>query len=72
MFEWENIEEGEEGEWLGEVKRRDGWSGEMFEWENVGEGEEEEWGSGERERDNEGSTSTHMMRNLDNVLTRFI
>jgi len=30
MFEWENIEEGEEGEWLGEVKRRDGWSGECL------------------------------------------
>ena len=70
MFEWENIEEGEEEEWLGEVKRRDGWSGEMFDWENM-ESEEEEWGV-VRERDNEGSTSTHMMINLNNVPTRLI
>jgi len=53
-------------------KRRDGWGGEMFEWENMEEGEEEEWRSGERERDNEGSMSTHMMIHLSNVLTHFI
>ena len=44
MEKWKNVEElVQEEEWGGEVKRRDGWSGDMFEWENMESGEEEEW-----------------------------
>jgi len=75
----------EEGwlEWRNGRTWRNGWRGGM-----VGRGQEEGWlewrnvwmrehgrrwrGRAVRERDNEGSTSTYMMTNLNNVPTRFI
>jgi len=73
MFEWENMEEGEEEEW---VERRKGQRGGTAgvgkclngrTWKKV----KRRSGGVVRERDNEGSMSTHMMIHLNNVLTRF-
>jgi len=66
--------EGEEEEW---VKWRRGQRGGMVGVEQYLNGRtwkkvKRKSGGVVRERDNEGSTSTHMMINLNNVLTRLI
>ena len=74
MFDWENMEEGEEEEGMKWRKGQRGGTAGVEKCLNGRTWKKVKRGSGGvvRERDNEGSTSTHMMTNLDNVPTRFI